>query len=781
MLRFGRNALTRKVAQAGLAGVCLLVSSGAWAASFGVPILESALGERLRVVLPLTGTANDRIGLDCVKLRESATEAGDISRLVRAELMERRGGQAILLTTSQPVNDLIVSFEVGIGCGSWFSRRYTFLLDLPRERPPAAAETPVTPPVAAPAAAVVTPEVRPAQKAGRRNARKEPQATGAASDKGAAPPPSIMRAVRPEDEPGVLPRAKTGAKGGAAKPQTAPATRSMLKIEMGGIDQLLAGVARSPIEEATGMRLSAEIGTAAPGRTPQGESAEFKLAHARFLAAMRDQPDPLTTDNAALGKRLDGLAKDLASLKVDLQKSTARTRELESSHVAWWWLIVAALLAAGAGGAIAWFARRTAPEERLILVDPVPKAPTSRSPVESVEPEPRDAPQVDEGWRATPLPPDQDATTAPAPAAARPLDYEATIRVAPSRPAEAAAPPPSDAPAQVAADEGQSPLAFTPAPAPAAAPAPAPFVLDKNSLTQQLAAMTDLADESWASYRHSSDTSGVALPFASASTEAAAPPAPAADAPLNIQFDLSEDIAAHAEQKAGQAEPEPAFDPASAAIGLNKSETSDAPVELDAFALETLDLPTFLAEPSEAVPAAFGFESAIPSAGQAVVMHSVMAAASSIMETAWRQREVAGNAQAVKMIATYVQSAPSKAPPGPWIMLAHLLHDVGMKREYVALQALFLERFAGNLPSWEEAYELRKEQLGLARAPGIEILVANKRGQPELIGSLAGVAYRTDVPPAVLFDLTFQREVLQLAADCPPGFTQAESDVDLSL
>ena len=331
-------------------------------------------------------------------------------------------------------------------------------------------------------------------------------------------------------------------------------------------------------------------------------------------------------------------------------------------------------------------------------------------------------------------------------------------------------------------DEGQVALPSTPVPAsaPGPAPAPAPFVLDKNSLTQQLAAMTDLADESWASYRHSSDTSGVALPFASANPDAPATP-PAADAPLNIQFDLSEDIAAHAEQKSVNDEPEPAFDPASAALAPSKAATNDAPVELDPFALETLDLPTFLAEASEAVPAAFGFESAVPSAGQAVVMHSVMAAASSIMETAWRQREVAGNAQAVKMIATYVQSAPSKAPPGPWIMLAHLLHDVGMKREYVALQALFQERFAGHLPSWEEAYELRKEQLGLARAPGIEILVANKRGQPELIGSLAGVAYRTDVPPAVLFDLTFQREVLQLAADCPPGFTQTESDVDLSL
>lgn len=778
MQRFGKENLRKAVAQAGLACVCLLASWGVLAASFGTPILESALGERLRVVLPLTGTANDRLGLDCVKLRESATEAGDITRLVRAELIERRSGQAILLTTSQPVNDLIVSFEVGIGCGSWFSRRYTFLLDLPRERPQAAADAPVTPPVATPAPAVVPPEARPVQKPGRRSARKESPLNGVAPAKVGVPPPSIMRPLRPEDEPGVLPKARTGGRAVVAKPQGTPAARSLLKIEMGGIDQLLAGVARSPIEEATGMRLTAELGAATAGRSSQAGTADFKLAHARFLAAMRDQPDPLTTDNAALGKRLDGLAKDLSSLKVDLQKSAARTKELESSHVAWWWLIVAALLAAGAGVGITWFARRSVPE-RLILVDPVPKARTPQSPVEAVQPEPQSAPKVDDGWRSSPLQPDMEADATPTPAAAKPLEYEATIRVAPRRSAEADPQPPSSVSDRMEPDEGKGALPSTPVPASAPGPAPAPFVLDKNSLTQQLAAMTDLADESWASYRHSSDTSGVALPFASANTDAPATP-PAADAPLNIQFDLSEDIAAHAEQKADKDAPDLAFDPASA-TDLPKSNKTGAPVELDAFALETLDLPTFLAEASEAVPAAFGFEAAIPSTGQAAVMHSVMAAASSIMETAWRQREIAGNAQAVKTIATYVQSAPSKAPPGPWIMLAHLLHDVGMKREYVALQALFLERFGGNLPSWEEAYELRKEQLGLARAPGIEILVANKRGQPDLIGSLAGVAYRTDVPPAVLFDLTFQLEVLQLAADCPPGFTQTESDVDLSL
>ena len=113
-------------------------------------------------------------------------------------------------------------------------------------------------------------------------------------------------------------------------------------------------------------------------------------------------------------------------------------------------------------------------------------------------------------------------------------------------------------------------------------------------------------------------------------------------------------------------------------------------------------------------------------------------------------------------------------------MLAHILHDVGMKRQYVELQSLFTARFGAALPSWDHAYALRTEQLGLARAPGIEIMAASGRGTPELVGRLAGVAYRVDVPQAVLFDLEFHREVLQLAAECRPESDGPGDGIDLA-
>ena len=161
-------------------------------------------------------------------------------------------------------------------------------------------------------------------------------------------------------------------------------------------------------------------------------------------------------------------------------------------------------------------------------------------------------------------------------------------------------------------------------------------------------------------------------------------------------------------------------------------------------------------------------------------MQEVMAAASSIMEMAQQQWTSTSAAMAMKTLTTYAEAAPATAPPGPWVMLAHVLHDVDMKRQYLELQSLFSARFGAALPSWDDASVLRTEQLGLARAPGIEIMAASGRGTPNLVGRLAGVAYRVDVPQAVLFDLQFHREVLQLVAECRPGGEDAGGSIDLA-
>ena len=98
------------------------------------------------------------------------------------------------------------------------------------------------------------------------------------------------------------------------------------------------------------------------------------------------------------------------------------------------------------------------------------------------------------------------------------------------------------------------------------------------------------------------------------------------------------------------------------------------------------------------------------------------------------------------------------------------------------MEKTFVGRFGAPLPSSERAASLATEQLGLARAPGLEIIVASQRGTPVLAGRRAGLAYRVDAPVEVLFDLQFHQQLLQLAAECRlDENTQPGTGVDLEL
>ena len=775
-----RTSVPKNAWQVPLRALSLLagLAGNATALTFGTPEIESSFGERLRVVLPLVGQAKDALTVDCVKLQGSNTEPYDISNLVRATLIERGGGQAVVLTTAQAMNEVVVSFEAAIGCGSRFSRRYTFFLDLPRALP--AAPVPVqTAPATTPAVAA---PVTPAPKSPRRT--RERRASEINPPQAAPAPRSLVRRVRPEDEPGVLPR--TGVRN-AQQPVTAR-PRSFLTIDVGALDEIVSPP-QSKIEVLTGMRMAGELGGLARAPAAALADREFKQAHARFLAAIGDKADPVTQENAALNARLDVLAKDIASLKVDLQSSAARAKELEATRVSWWWLIAAAL-AAGAAGAGLMAVLRRPPARQLILIDPDERPYRTRQTKAA-------AVKIDHAAAEKPpaAPPpnvvpntEADRSTLPAtddgPVAAESFDQAVHFDFRKNA-LQATAATVAHATSSHGSEGGAK--ASLPDVKPshdAPASAPAPLKLDKNSLTQQLATMTDLSDEAWASYRHPSDSIGVAIPFHQATLEggggsATKPLAPQENGGEVVPFNLDEDIDAHAKDVVRKnVLPALEFNPATAASNASQA-AKPAEGEAEMFSLETMDLPAELLRPATEI-AASAFEAAAPSANQAVLMQAVMAAASNIMEVAQQQWASSSAAVAMKTLATYLVAAPANAPPGPWIMLAHILHDVGMKRQYVEMQSLFAARFGAALPSWDDAYVLRNEQLGLARAPGIEIMAASGRGTPELVGRLAGVAYRVDVPQSVLFDLQFHREILQLVAECRPEAEDAGGSIDLA-
>ena len=787
-----RNSAQRKAWHLPVRALALFFLTGfagsAIALTFGPPELESSFGERLRVVLPLVGQTREPLTIDCVKLRPSNTEPYEISHLIRATLIPSGTGQAVVLTTAQAMNEVVVSFEAAIGCGTWFSRRYTFFLDLPRER--LVAPVPVTAAPEVPPAAATATAPRPKQ-------RRRMRESGAAeiNPPPAAPAPrSLVRRARPEDEPGVLPRAN----GRATQRPVTSRPRSLLTIDVGALDEILSP-SRAKAEQLTGMRMASELGGLA--RTPSAVLAdpEFKRVHARYLAAIGDQADPVARENAVLSARLDVLAKDIASLKIDLQSSAARAKEIEATRVSWWWLIAAALAAGALGAGMVAFLRRP-PARQLILIDPDERPHRSRqtkaagAKIDHAAAEPPAAsPSNAAPTSALNTEAGRSAVRTAQDEAPDADSFERTVQFDSRKSALQAA---AAKVALATSSDGSKGAAKASLPdinpshdAPVAAPAS--LILDKNSLTQQLATMTDLSDEAWASYRHPSDSTGVAIPFHQATLAgggggAINPLAPQENAggvmSIEINFNLDEDIAAHAKDVVQKSVlPALEFDSAAvAAASIASQAATTAEAEAEMFSLETIDLPAELLRPNTDI-AASAFEKTAPSANQAILMQAVMAEASNMMEAA--QRQWAGNsaALAMKTVATYLEAAPANAPPGPWVMLAHILHDVGMKRQYVELQSLFAGRFGAALPSWEDAYTLRNEQLGLARAPGIEIMAASSRRTTDLVGRLAGVIYRVDVPQSVLFDLQFHREVLQLVAECLPEGENSGDGIDLAL
>ena len=864
----------------------LAVSSGAGAASFGAPVLESGLGETLRIVLPVIPAGRDRLTVDCVKLR-SGGELNDISDGVRADIVTTGERQAVVLTTVRPVNELVISVGVSLECGAFFLRRYTFLLDLPsaerRSAAAAAAPPPAPPPsvpldgASAPATATTNaaPDARASkgaagsESAGRRARAAQSNVNNPANKgagKGIAPAQARATSVmRPEDEPGVLPRAGRNAQAArTTRPPLAPPVRSMLKIDLGGIDEFLASQPRLLLEQSTGMRLATDI--SAPDRQSTAAIAAdrgFRQAHARYIAAMRDAPDPVAAENQALGKRLDAFSKDLSSLKLDLQTTRARADALEASRVAWWWLLIAAALAALlAGAGAAWWSRRTErrPAGRLIDIDGAHPGKTGASSggaalasahkrdftatvVMTRAERARGEPDPEAQARASPA-----VQAAPAPAA--PVGMGATAEPPrdnsddlasfnlPRFDKPSAAPPAVEQAIAAASTAIAAAVATRATPVAAVSPA-VPLKLDKNSLTQQLAAMDDLSDEAWASYRHPSDASGVAVPFGTAAeptgsaaaavsggsalregkdreilgafaiAAALAPtPAPMMD-DLQIDFSLDleaktasaaavEVVAATPVRDAGMISTSdisalielPPLDDAqrnaARAIAGSSPRTSSTQKEQSAFALEMLDPPPGLklSETGSRIMLA-AMEASAPDTAESEKMRDVMAAASIVMEAVHKLMQEGHPGGALRTLGTYLESAPPQAPPGPWIQLAHTLHDVGMQHEYVEAQELFKERFGADLPGWEAAYELKRHQMGMARVTGIEIMVAAGRGKPELIGRLAGLAYRVAVPPEVLFDVLLHRELLQQVAQTQVASQAATGDgsdhVDISL
>lgn len=132
------------------AGALALVATPcALALALGDAMTQSALGQPLRVAIPISVTADRPLSPACVHVIADASGASGPPRLLTGRVTIDRGAAEarLVVTTARPVDDPVVRLAVQAGCDGSTRRDYMVLLD-----PPVAGAVSVSAPVSAPVA-----------------------------------------------------------------------------------------------------------------------------------------------------------------------------------------------------------------------------------------------------------------------------------------------------------------------------------------------------------------------------------------------------------------------------------------------------------------------------------------------------------------------------------------------------------------------------------------------------------------------------------------------------
>ena len=116
----------------------VLVSSSARAVTLGNAAVLSALGQPLRVSIPLVAAPGEALAADCFRVVRPAAE-GPAIVTAKVSLERPAAAPRLIVSTSDAINEPAVGLGVQGGCGSTARRDYLLLLDPPT---PAAYETP---------------------------------------------------------------------------------------------------------------------------------------------------------------------------------------------------------------------------------------------------------------------------------------------------------------------------------------------------------------------------------------------------------------------------------------------------------------------------------------------------------------------------------------------------------------------------------------------------------------------------------------------------------------
>jgi hypothetical protein len=111
----------------------LIASSSAHAFSLGGIASQSALGQPLRLTIPVAASRGEGLRPDCFRVVPTAGTHDEMPPIVtaRVSLEQRAAGGLLVVTSPTPVNEPVARVTVEASCGADVRREYVVLLDPP--------------------------------------------------------------------------------------------------------------------------------------------------------------------------------------------------------------------------------------------------------------------------------------------------------------------------------------------------------------------------------------------------------------------------------------------------------------------------------------------------------------------------------------------------------------------------------------------------------------------------------------------------------------------------
>lgn len=302
--------------------LCGFLCAPATGVGLGQVAQQSALGQSLRVVIPLIAEGGEDLASECYKLAPAEQDPDGIPQVQFGRIVLERSpsGARLVVVHPRPVNEPVLRLTVQVGCEAGVRREYVLLMDPPAiDLPQAVAEPADAEPVprpsapratAAPSPRVAAPAPGDAIAGADADTRREPRKAAPAKQR-----PARAGASRAPDA-SAQPRLRLSAPPPQAVPAPGPrppAVRAPAPAQQGPTEQELADaieaetvVLRQRIAElsATVDRLQQELKAA--------EEADRAAALARKAAPPPPPPPPWWEANGPLLAAIVGLPALLA-------------------------------------------------------------------------------------------------------------------------------------------------------------------------------------------------------------------------------------------------------------------------------------------------------------------------------------------------------------------------------------------------------------------------------------------------------------------------------------